>query len=306
MGTRYSWVREPSTSNVQDRRNLWDCEIMSRKFETVDYSSLDSVAAIAKKIGPLKETLYQSSWDVKAVPSAKNVAYTSAYLGFHMDLLYLDDPPGLQILHCLQASTEGGASLFSDGLRAVVQVQKYRPDLYNALRSFQVTYHYRNNHEYYQQTRPHVEVTTSPHEALAYLHDGGAETLRQKSWIKAINWSPPFQAPFLINIGNDAPQLPRQEGKTTTRDVFQSIRQPDSEFHNYFDAIRYLKKELEADDAIFEQKLEAGTAVIFDNRRIVHARKAFRDRGGERWLRGGYVSSDAFRSQLRVLKEKKR
>lgn len=105
--------RLKATSNVQDRRNLWDCEIMSRKFETVDYSSyinspttrlsclnnlhrygllflnsvpssLDSVAAIAKKIGPLKETLYQSSWDVKAVPSAKNVAYTSAYLGFHM------------------------------------------------------------------------------------------------------------------------------------------------------------------------------------------------------------------------------
>lgn len=64
-----------------------------------------------------------------------------------------------------------------------------------------------------------------------------------------------------------------------------------------------MKQELEAVEAVFEQKLEAGTAVIFDNRRIVHARREFENRGGERWLRGAYVDTDAFRSRLRVLME---
>ncbi|KAI4177964.1 MAG: hypothetical protein LQ343_000048 [Gyalolechia ehrenbergii] len=240
-------------------------------------SSPNSVRAIAEKIGPLKETLYKSTWD---------------------DLLYVDDPPGLQILHCLQASTQGGESLFSDALRAVTRIRKSRPDLYATLESFPVTYHYRNN------TRSHIEVTTWPHEALDYLPDVNPETLGPEPSIKAINWSPPFQAPFLLNIGNDVRRLPTKEDRTSTPDASQPMRQPDSEFRIYFDAIRHLKKELEAGDAVFERKLEPGTAVIFDNRRIVHARKAFRDRGGERWLRGAYVNADAFRSRLRVLKER--
>ena len=47
-------------------------------------SSTDAVTRIAERIGPLKNTLYGSTWDVRSVPSAKNVAYTSSHLGFHM------------------------------------------------------------------------------------------------------------------------------------------------------------------------------------------------------------------------------
>lgn len=64
-----------------------------------------------------------------------------------------------------------------------------------------------------------------------------------------------------------------------------------------------MKQELEADEAVYETKLEPGTAVIFDNRRIVHARKAFENTEGERWLRGAYVDGDVFESRLRVLTE---
>ena len=137
-------------------------------------------------------------------------------------------------------------------------------------------------HEWYQQTRPHIETVTSPHEAQDYALGADPEMLRLELSIRAINWSPPFQAPFLVNIGSG---------------------QSDGEIRKYLAAIRHLKKELEADDAVFEQKLEPGTAVIFDNRRIVHARKAFENQGGQRWLRGAYVDTDAFRSRLRVLEE---
>ena len=47
-------------------------------------SSSDAVTRLAERIGPLKNTFYGSTWDVKSVPSAKNVAYTSSHLGFHM------------------------------------------------------------------------------------------------------------------------------------------------------------------------------------------------------------------------------
>ncbi|KAL8722628.1 MAG: hypothetical protein Q9225_000934 [Loekoesia sp. 1 TL-2023] len=210
-----------------------------------------------------------------------------------MDLLYVENPPGLQILHCLKASTQGGESLFSDALRAVKRIQRSRSDHYEILQNFPVTYKYHNNHEWYQHTRPHVETVTSPHEVSDYAPDADSDRLQLEPSIKAINWSPPFQAPFLVNVGSTASPLSTRGGKTSTS----------NEFRKYFEAVRHLKKELEAEEAVFEQKLEAGTAVIFDNRRIVHARREFENRGGERWLRGAYVDTDAFRSRLRVLKE---
>ncbi|KAI4224997.1 MAG: hypothetical protein L6R40_008401 [Gallowayella cf. fulva] len=215
-----------------------------------------------------------------------------------MDLLYTDYPPGWQILHCLDASTQGGESLFSDALRAILQIKASRPDHYAILEEFPVTYKYRNNNEWYQQTRPHIENVSSPHKDPHLYISESLEGSSSIPAIKAINWSPPFQAPFLFNIGGDA------SFSDSTRNTHG---QNQSEaFHRYFDAIRNFKGQLEAGNAVFETKMEPGTAVIFDNRRIVHARRAFEKRGGARWLRGAYVDADAFRSRLNVLAESKR
>ena len=40
-----------------------------------------SVGKIAQRIGPLRNSFYGSTWDVKSVPNARNVAYTSRNLG---------------------------------------------------------------------------------------------------------------------------------------------------------------------------------------------------------------------------------
>jgi gamma-butyrobetaine dioxygenase len=54
---------------------------------------------------------------------------------------------------------------------------------------------------------------------------------------------------------------------------------------------------------IHERMMKPGECVIFDNRRVLHARKAFEvaDAGKERWLRGAYLDKDPFMSKLRVL-----
>ncbi|KAL8724788.1 MAG: hypothetical protein Q9181_006677 [Wetmoreana brouardii] len=215
-----------------------------------------------------------------------------------MDLLYVENPPGLQILHCLKSSTRGGESLFSDALRAVKKIKEARPDHHSTLEVFPVTYKYHNNHQWYQQTRPHIETTTSPHEIQENSLPTDPESLALEPSIKAINWSPPFQAPFLVNIGCS----------TTTDSRMRMGEDQDQakEFQDYLGAVKHFKRLIEAEEAVFEKKLEPGTAVIFDNRRIVHARRAFEDAGGERWLRGAYVDTDAFRSRLRVLSEETR
>ncbi len=60
--------------------------------------------------------------------------------------------------------------------------------------------------------------------------------------------------------------------------------------------------ELGADPAFrIESSFRPGDAVIFDNRRILHARSAFDPTAGSRHLRGCYLSTDDIRSRARVL-----
>jgi len=46
-----------------------------------------SVEEIVGRIGPIENTFYGKTWDVRDKPDARNVAYTSHFLGMHMDLL---------------------------------------------------------------------------------------------------------------------------------------------------------------------------------------------------------------------------
>ena len=47
----------------------------------------EQVEKVATRISLIRETFYGRSWDVKSIPQAKNIAYTSLNLGLHMDLL---------------------------------------------------------------------------------------------------------------------------------------------------------------------------------------------------------------------------
>lgn len=185
------------------------------------------------------------------------------------------DPPKLQVLHCLRASKEGGESLFSDTLHAVETMREQRQISHlESLANFPVTYWYKNDGFNFQHTKRTIEMLL-PHgnrrDQLGFY----------PKTIEAVNWSPPFQAPFLFDIG-----------------------QPHKRLSKYLEAIKVFKRLIEDPASVLETKLDEGTCVIFDNRRIVHARRAFSDGEGRRWLRGAYVDKDAFRSRFRILKEK--
>ena len=46
--------------------------------------------------------LDSQTFDVLVTPDPINVAYSSVQLDLHMDLVYFESPPGLQLLHCLK------------------------------------------------------------------------------------------------------------------------------------------------------------------------------------------------------------
>lgn len=200
------------------------------------------------------------------------------------DLLYLADPPELQILHCLGASKQGGESLFSDTLRAVETMGRQCNPLLESLMEFPITYWYKNDGFNFQHTKRTIEMK-SPLDDYTRRADSFSQVANT---VKAVNWSPPFQAPLLFDIGDN-----------------ESHSRAGNSLSNYLESIKAFKKLIEDPASVFETKLEEGTCVIFNNRRIVHARRAFSDKEGNRWLRGAYVDRDACKSRLRILEEER-
>lgn len=220
--------------------------------------SEESVISMSSRIGNLKETLYGRTWDVRSKPEAENIAYTSTFLGLHQDMLYLKDPPRLQLLHCLENSCEGGESLFSDSSLAVCLLHFGFPESFYALSHRMLTYHY--NKDGYNYRNQHRVISKK-------------EPLHQR----LVRWSPPFQAPF-DDIVQD-PKAPNKHGK-------------------WVQAARKFQRLMEKEEFLFEYKMKPGDCVIFDNLRIVHGRRAFDTSAGSRWLKGTYNADDVFRSRL--------
>lgn len=235
--------------------------------------SEESVVHLASRIGTLKDTFYGRTWDVRSKPKAENIAYTPQFLGLHMDLLYTSNPPHLQLLHSLRARCPGGESFFSDSFHAANQLHRQSTAKFRTLATFPVTYHYHHPTHHYQFTRNVIDLFPTPK-----YSDPNPTNLA----IKRVNWSPPFQGPFEANIGS--------HNSTSLR--------------SYVAAAHAYEKLLSSEDNLYEYRLNEGECVIFDNRRVLHARKAFDATKGERWLKGAYVDDDVFFSKLRVLEER--
>lgn len=224
----------------------------------------NSVSTIGLRIANLQETFYGRTWDVISKPNAENVAYTNSYLGLHEDMLYVVQPPRIQLLHCIENSCEGGESIFCDGnyaARAMID-DPAEAESVDLLSNYLVRYHYQKHPFFYRQARPVFNMKTD---------DLGNREL-VNVW-----WSPPFQAPN--------PPLGRDAGHAQHR--------------AWHKAMQTFERHLNAEANVHEYKLTPGECVIFDNRRVMHGRKAFNTGSGYRWLRGTYIADEDFRARMR-------
>ena len=63
---------------------------------------LSLLSQIASRVGFIQESAYGRTFDVLAKDNPDNLAYTTNDLIYHMDLLYHESPPSIQILHCVR------------------------------------------------------------------------------------------------------------------------------------------------------------------------------------------------------------
>ncbi|KAF9238091.1 hypothetical protein BU15DRAFT_48098 [Melanogaster broomeanus] len=230
---------------------------------------------LANMFGELRTTFYGEMWDVKNVRNSRNIAYTNLDLGLHMDLLYFQHPPRYQILHSLRNRVVGGASIFVDGLHAASVLRKSHPADFDVLASTPVPFHYINDGHHLHYEHPTIELAR---------HSSPDASTSSELPIQHLNYSPPFQAPL-------APSTPS----------------------SFYTALGKFSALLDDPVNRLEYTLREGDAVLFDNRRVLHARTAFTDAGdtGEgqadganRWLKGCYLEADAILDRGRILSAK--
>lgn len=235
-----------------------------------DSSATDSgmsVTQIVNRIGCLRNTFYGETWDVRSVPKAVNVAYTNVFLALHADLCYLDLTPQYQFLHSIRAQAPGGESMFSDSFAAAESLRINQPDLFKSLCTFPVTFHYYNAGQSYRQIRTTIELE---------------DQTDLSSPIRVVNWSPPFQGPLAKDIGS-------KDGGVALQ--------------IFIKASKTFETHLSDPENVFELRMKEGECAIFDNRRVLHARREFDPSKGERWLKGAYLDRDVFASRLARLEE---
>jgi len=92
-----------------------------------------SAFPVLNRIGSIRETFFKTPFEVINIPKPNNSAYTAHALRNHMDLPWLENPPGYQFLHCLINVAEGGDSSAVDAFAVANYLRKNEKDIFETL-----------------------------------------------------------------------------------------------------------------------------------------------------------------------------
>jgi Taurine catabolism dioxygenase TauD, TfdA family len=263
---------------------LSDCVRDSNRMPNGQYV-VEYVGCLLSGGGVSHSQLYGAVFHVESVPKANNIAYTNVYLGPHQDLAYYHSKPGLQLLHCVKnAHVHGGASLLIDVMAAAYKLCELAPHLYQVLLTCEATFLKQRDKADMVYRRPHIEQDS-------------------QGCIVAVHYSPPFMGPvclpadqmedYFVAIG----ALERMLDTSLPKDQYMLPIDPTIERALIDYAHMYT----------WEQQLNRGDMLIFNNQRLLHGRRAFElmksaQEGDGRHLMGCYTDMDDTWSQYRVLR----
>ena len=92
-----------------------------------------SALPVLNRISHTRETFFKTPFEVINIPKPNNSAYTAHALRNHMDLPWLENPPGYQFLHCLINDAKGGDSSAVDAFAVANYLRKNEKDIFETL-----------------------------------------------------------------------------------------------------------------------------------------------------------------------------
>ena len=253
-----------------------------------------AVADLARRVGPLSHTeIYGDTFRVESQRDARNVAYTNLPIVPHMDLSYYESPPGLQLLHCryFDENVAGGASYLYDAHALAEDLRAVAPDAFAALARIPATF---------RKMRPAARAQAGVANAAAMEYRRAHVQTNAEGDVTGVFWAPPFMGPLDADV-DDADAYYRaarlfallmDEGGPADGDDADAAR---ARGHSVGRKVHF--------------KLKPGDAVLFNQRRMLHAREGFdlgrvdpRATTPARLLEGCYVNIDSFLSKTLILR----
>jgi len=117
-----------------------------------------TVLQVATQFGFTRETNFGALFEVRSVPAAIDLAYTSLPLDPHTDNPYRVPVPGVQLLHCLANETSGGLSTLVDGFAAAEALRVRDNEGFRLLASTPVRFQWRDDMTDHVASAPLIEL----------------------------------------------------------------------------------------------------------------------------------------------------
>ncbi|KAJ8603643.1 hypothetical protein CTAYLR_007579 [Chrysophaeum taylorii] len=236
-------------------------------------------SGIAAKLSTLRVTEWGENFDVRSVVSnepnvKRDLAYTPKAIGMHTDNPYRYPTPDFQLLHAIdQCECEvfpcdecTVRNYFVDGFAIAERLATEDPELFDALATVPVRFENNGGDgtSALWHVVPHFELKPQFAAAMAFKHD--TPVCRGARCLQAIRFS--------AKSGGYAPRLP-----------------PD-ELEIFYKAKRRFSELAHDPSMVIELQLRRGDIVIFDNKRLLHARSAILPSDGDRFVQGCYLDRD--------------
>ena len=100
----------------------------------------NSLESLSKRLGPLREVLFERIHNVSIDGHIYNIAHTSLEVPPHNDFASYSWPPSVQALHMLVNDCEGGESIVVDGYSVLEDLKKDNPNMFKVLCNFSVPF----------------------------------------------------------------------------------------------------------------------------------------------------------------------
>ena len=139
---RAEWVAHPSDAELAG----WVTDFLEYGFLLLSRVPTvpRTILQVAAQFGFTRETNFGALFEVRSVPTANDLAYTSLPLDPHTDNPYRTPVPGVQLLHCLMNETTGGLSTLVDGFAAAEALRDRDPEAFKLLASTPVRFRFRD------------------------------------------------------------------------------------------------------------------------------------------------------------------
>tara|TARA_B100000427_G_C15490166_1_gene587171 strand:+ start:160 stop:1290 length:1131 start_codon:yes stop_codon:yes gene_type:complete len=137
ISINYDEVMQSDESLIQ-----WLDLLHEKGFSIVKNSPTEKKSALPllHRISHIRETFFNTPFEVISIPKPNNLAYTPKHLINHMDLPYYELPPGYQFLHCLVNNAEGGMSRAVDGFSVADYLKNNDPEVFKTLTKVPVVF----------------------------------------------------------------------------------------------------------------------------------------------------------------------